>query len=561
MTIYDFFPFAGGLGMFIYGMSLMGDGLQKAAGSRLKGILERLTSNKLMGVLVGAGVTMIIQSSSATTVMMIGFVNAGLMNLAQAFGVTMGANIGTTITAQIIAFKISDWAPLFILIGIIPLMFAKKRVLKSIGMIITGFGILFTGMTMMSSALSPLRSSPWFVSLMTSFSNPLYGIAVGTLITCIIQSSSASIGILQALAMQNLVSLNVSVYIIMGCNIGTCITAWLASIGTNTLAKRTAILHTTFNIAGTLLFTIILALAPGLVSLVQDTSPDVSRQIANFHSTFNIITTIALFPFINQMIRFSGFVLKGKPDKKEKGHLLYLEERVVDTPAIAMVQLRKEIARLAGFVYDTVHMALNAFFEGDEDKAHAAIEQENEIDLLTDAITQYVVKVQKKEGLTNADQSELFDMHEIMVDLERMGDHAENIAEYCDEIVETSSSFTADARDEMKQLGEKTLYALKAGIESLTSPAANLLPLQEQCRQIEAEVDLLQKKMWENHVGRLSDGTCIPRAGMIFTAMGIDLERLADHAVNIANASKDGIGSLYNINVEPIQLEEFIGWK
>ncbi|MFR5869923.1 MAG: Na/Pi cotransporter family protein, partial [Acutalibacteraceae bacterium] len=319
MTIYDIFSLLGGLGLFLYGMDMMGKGLESAAGNKLKTVLEKLTSNRFRGVLVGALVTCVIQSSSATTVMVVGFVNAGLMNLSQAYGVILGANIGTTITAQIIALDLSELAPLFIIIGVAPLMFSKRQSIRNLSMVVAGFGILFFGMNTMSVAMEPLRNAPWFLSLMGGMENPVMGILVGAVFTAIIQSSSASVGILQALAASGAVAVTAThyagLYIVLGCNIGTCVTALLASIGGNTMAIRTSMMHLITKVIGAFLFAILIALLP-LPAIVASWSPnDPSRIIANFHTIFNVINTIVLFPFGNLIVKWMMKMIKGNTDR------------------------------------------------------------------------------------------------------------------------------------------------------------------------------------------------------------------------------------------------------
>lgn len=549
MTLAHVFSLLGGLGLFLYGMDLMGEGLQNAAGNRLKTILERLTTNRMTGVLVGTIVTMIIQSSSATTVMVVGFVNAGLMNLSQAFGVMLGANIGTTITGQIIALNLSDIAPVFVIIGVIPMMFGKKRSTKSFGQIIAGFGILFTGMGMMSSAMVPLRTSTWFADIMTSFSNPVLGVLIGTLVTAVIQSSSASVGILQALALQGLVSVDAGLYIVIGCNIGTCATALLASIGASTMARRTSILHLLNKIIGAAIFTALLIIVPSFGDMIQRFTPDnPSAQVANFHTVFNILNTVLLLPFGSQLIALVNKLVKSKEDEDEDGRLLYLDEHILETPAIAMVQLNKEITRLAEKIIENTKRSLSAFFDQDEDKMLKVIQQEKVINFLGNEITTYIVRIQRREAVGKDDQSELFEMHGLMIDLERVGDHAENIAEYAGVRLETHSEFTPDALFELRTMSDKAMETLQLAVETLSAASEEKEDLRERCLAAEDEVDILHEKLRENHIRRLNRGNCTPRAGMIFTDMAIDLERIADHAINIAGLNDEhGFGTLHSL--------------
>ena len=363
MSITMIFLLLGGLGMFLYGMSMMSEGLENVAGDRMRRILEVLTSNRFAAVGIGAAVTAVIQSSSATTVMVVGFVNAGLMNLLQATGVIMGANIGTTITGQLIAFKLSDIAPFILFIGMLMTIFSKKRKVSKIGEIVLGFGLLFVGITLMSQAMDPLKENEQFRSFLVNFKNPVVGILVGTIFTAVIQSSSASVGILQTLAVLGLIGLDNAVYVILGQNIGTCITAILAAIGTSANSKRTAGIHLMFNILGTTIYMILLGIFPGLVPIIESLSPgDAARQIANFHTLFNLSVTIMLFPFASLMVKLITRIIpeKQSADAVER-KLLYLDERIAQTPAIALSQTLKEINRMGKLARDSLQLSINPF--------------------------------------------------------------------------------------------------------------------------------------------------------------------------------------------------------
>ena len=378
MSITMIFLLLGGLGMFLYGMSMMSEGLENVAGDRMRRILEVLTSNRFAAVGIGAAVTAVIQSSSATTVMVVGFVNAGLMNLLQATGVIMGANIGTTITGQLIAFKLSDIAPFILFIGMLMTIFSKKRKVSKIGEIVLGFGLLFVGITLMSQAMDPLKENEQFRSFLVNFKNPVVGILVGTIFTAVIQSSSASVGILQTLAVLGLIGLDNAVYVILGQNIGTCITAILAAIGTSANSKRTAGIHLMFNILGTTIYMILLGIFPGLVPIIESLSPgDAARQIANFHTLFNLSVTIMLFPFASLMVKLITRIIpeKQSADAVER-KLLYLDERIAQTPAIALSQTLKEINRMGKLARDSLQLSIEALFEQNEQKAEKVLEFE-----------------------------------------------------------------------------------------------------------------------------------------------------------------------------------------
>lgn len=536
MDIFDIFTMFGGMGLFLYGMHLMGEGLRSAAGNRLKRILEKLTTNRVMGVIVGFVVTAIIQSSSATTVMLVGFVNAGLMSISQAFGVILGANIGTTVTAQIIAFKLSNWAPLFIIVGIIPMLFAKKRSVRYIGTIIAGFGILFTGMNIMGDALKPLKDELWFVSFMTNFENPLLGILLGAAATSIIQSSSATIGIVQAMAVQGLMASNAAFHIVLGCNIGTCITAILASIGTNIHAKRTAGVHLSFNILGTLIFILVLMLTPYTKFIVALSPGDISRQIADFHTFFNVICTVLLLPFGTPIIKLVTKVVKGNPEEENRMRLLYLDERTLDAPMIAMVQMKKEVARVADRVGVNVDKALAGFFELDEIKTGMVFEEHEAIKHLCTQIVGYLVKIQAIPTIGDEDKREVFKMHDLVTDLKRIDDHALSIANYAQDRRDNKPEFSGESIEELREMSAMAKSALFAGLESVTSGVDDERARDESVAS-NRQVVAIQNRIRQNHIDRLNCERCNPKAGMIFTDMVIDLGRISDLAVNIADIS------------------------
>ncbi len=533
MTLFDVFGLLGGLGLFLYGMDLMGKGLESAAGAKLKRVLERLTSNRMMGVLVGTIVTMIIQSSSATTVMLVGFVNAGLMTLSQAFGVMLGANIGTTVTAQIIAFKLSDWAPLFIVLGVLPLLFFKRRSLRSIGTIIAGFGILFLGMSMMSNAMTPLRESQWFIQLMTRFENPVYGVLIGTLFTAVIQSSSASVGIVQTLAAQGLVGLHAGLYIVLGCNIGTCATALISSIGTTTMAQRTAVMHLINKTIGAVIFTIMVFSFPAAEFIAAWSPADPARQIANFHTIFNIMNTLLLLPFGNLCIKAATKMVKGDEKKQSESELLYVDEHILSTPAIALTLMKKEVGRLADKASQNVQIALRSFFENNEDLVQQVFENERVVNKLSGEIMTYLVRIQSVEEIPEDDREQIFNLHESVSNIERVSDHAENIAEYAQERLLNNTPFSKNAIEELTLLSLYTQQALEHGInvvKGINNPDEEALA----CSYMEQQVDQMVHAMRENHILRLHRGKCEPRAALIYNDLTTNLERISDHACNLA---------------------------
>lgn len=537
MTIFDLFTLLGGLGLFLYGMDMMGKGLESAAGNRLKTILEKLTSNRLMGVLVGTLVTCVIQSSSATTVMVVGFVNAGLMNLSQAFGVILGANIGTTITAQIIAFDLSQWAPLFIIIGVVPLLFSKKQSIQSYFTIVAGFGILFFGMNTMSTSMEPLRDSQWFLSFISSFENPIMGVLVGVIFTAIIQSSSASIGILQALAASGVIGVSAGhsagLYLVLGANIGTCITAVLASTNGNTMAKRAAVIHVMANIIGTIWFGLLIAFVP-IPEVVASWSPnDPARIIANFHTIFNVANTILLLPFGGLVIKLINKIIKqNKNSDEDDNRLLYLDDRIVDTPTMASISIHQELGHLADKTYRNLERALESFSKQSEDMAEKVFSEEKSINYIASEIVRFLVKLQAMTEISDTERLEIFRVHEVVSNIERIGDHAENIAEYTLDCKMNDSKFSKDALDDLWDIAEHAKQAYSAAIKVIKGEGHE----EEErrlCWENEDMVDKLRDEMKEKHIRRLAKGECDPRSGMIYADMVVDLERIADHATNL----------------------------
>lgn len=525
----------GGLGLFIYGMKLMGDGLENAAGEGLKRILEKVTSNRLLGVGIGAIVTAVIQSSSATTVMVVGFVNAGLMSLAQAAGVIMGANIGTTITAQLVAFKLDQIAPLFIFVGAALVMFARAKKRREIGNILLGFGILFTGMSLMSGSMKPLASSPVFSDLLVAVGgNWLIGIIAGTAITALLQSSSATTGILIALASTGIIDIHLALPIIFGCNIGTCVTAMLASIGTNKTAHKAALLHLIFNIVGTVVFLPFLGL---IANFVQTTSPgDVSRQIANAHTVFNIANTALLLPFTNYIIKFINKVIPND-DEVEKAGPKYIDERFLETPVIASGQVIKETIRMANKAKKNVELSMKAFIDGDENLVKQVYDNEKIINVLEESITTYLVKLAKCD-LSDKEKDIVASTFHVIIDIERIGDHAENIAELAVEKINRNLKYSKDAIDDLYEIYNTTVKALEVSIDAYadrdTAKARSI-------EKIENKIDTYQRNYRDKHIQRLYDGKCNAYAGAIFLDLISAFERIGDHSTNIAESVLENI--------------------
>ena len=522
----------GGLGLFIYGMKLMGDGLENAAGEGLKSILEKVTKNPLIAVLVGAIVTAVIQSSSATTVMVVGFVNAGLMNLTQAAGIIMGANIGTTITAQLVAFKLDTIAPLFIFIGAFMVMFAKGKKRKDIANIILGFGILFTGMGMMSSAMKPLTQSPVFEQILLTIGDKmLLGILAGAILTAVLQSSSATTGILVALATAGAIDINMALPIIFGCNIGTCITAMIATVGTNKTAHKAAMLHLIFNLGGTILF--IPVLMSGILGdIVQKISPgDVSRQIANSHTVFNLVNTAIMLPLTGILIKIVNKIIPGEDEEHDYG-VKYIDDRLLETPVIAAGQVAKETIRMANKAKKSLELAMKAFDNNDIKLVEKVYENEKIINTLDEAITTYLVKLSKCE-LSAKEQGIVAATFHTVIDIERIGDHADNIAGLASQKIAKNLGYSDQAIKQLYTMYDCTIKALDIAIESYSNRDVEIA---KSIQEVEVNIDRLQKKYRELHIKRLYDGTCNAYAGAIFLDVISNFERIGDHSTNIAES-------------------------
>ena len=527
----------GGLALFLYGMQMMSSGLEAAAGNRMKGILERLTSNRILGVAVGAVITAVIQSSSATTVMVVGFVNSGMMSLKQAVWVIMGANIGTTITGQLIALDVGAIAPLFAFVGVAMIVFLKKPQLHHYGSILAGLGVLFIGMEMMGTSMEPLREMPAFVNMVSTFSNPLVGIAVGAIFTAIIQSSSASVGILQALAVSGVVGLDTSVYVLFGQNIGTCITAVLAAIGTSRNAKRTTVVHLSFNIIGTILFTILCQVTP-LVPFMQSLTDNPAAQIANMHTLFNVVTTLLLLPCGGLLVKLAMRVLPDREeDKKEGMHLAFLvpepartkQEHPIGLSAMYLTQLRQELNRMLGMAKDNIATAFQAVLERDPKEVEKAQATEEYIDFLNKEISQYISKGMVRE--TNAkDSSAMSSYFKITGNIERIGDHAMNICEYTQKLADKHIRFSEEAQDEIRAMEQVCLDTLDLLEQEGIQPTEWLTKVSAMEQRIDDMTDEFRRKQLE----RMRQGACSDEACIIFSELLTDFERIGDHALNIA---------------------------
>ncbi|WP_178007235.1 Na/Pi cotransporter family protein [Mediterraneibacter sp.] len=535
MGITDVLSLFGGLALFLYGMQMMSTGLEAAAGNRMKSILEKLTSNRIKGVLVGAAITAVIQSSSATTVMVVGFVNSGLMTLKQAVWVIMGANIGTTITGQLIALDIGAIAPLFAIAGVAAIMFVKNEKVHHISSIFAGLGILFMGMDMMGAAMSPLKDSEAFISLMTKFDNPLIGILVGALFTAVIQSSSASVGILQALASTGMIPLSSAVFVLFGQNIGTCITAVLASIGMKVNAKRTTVIHLLFNIIGTVLFTVICLVTPYVQWIEALTPGDAVAQIANAHTVFNIVTTILLLPFGTYMADLAVRIL---PDSKkaedEDLRLKYIRpfesSYAIGHSAVAVSQVRDEVNRMRDMVGKNINDAFDYLINYDEKLRKKVAEREEYIDFLNKGISEYIVSLMASE-MNMSDSRKINGYYAIISNMERIGDHAINLAEYGDDMKKWEIEFSDTVKEELSEMKQQCLAALD-NLKDVSSE--NVERILSQAVMIEQKTDDMRDKYFKKQMQRLKKGKCKPQSGIVFSEILTDFERMGDHALNIA---------------------------
>lgn len=551
MSITDIemlFRFVGGLGMFLYGMHIMADGLQKSAGGKMKQLLGVLTSHRILGVLVGALVTAVIQSSSATTVMVVGFVNAGIINLTQAVGVIMGANIGTTITAWVVSM--SEWgemlkpeffAPLLIGFGAFILLFSKKEKKRQVGEILVGFGVLFIGLSFMSGAITPYRDAPIFATAFRVLGkNPVLGILTGAVVTAIIQSSSASVGILQTLALNGVVSWNSAVYITLGQNIGTCVTALLSSAGANRTAKRAAVIHLLFNVLGALIFGVLMfvvftmnpAFAGGKVTSVG---------ISVFHTVFNITNTLVLFPFAKLLVELSGKIIREKAPELSAAEISqdsdmdvferpHLDRRILGSTSFAIQSVAEQVLRMGELAREHMDLAMDSVFEVNEEKIQQAARMERTMDIFEKDLTEYLVYL-SHESLTEPEIQQVSHLLFTVSDFERIGDHCDNIAELAESLVKEERQLSADAVEDLKDILDVVVKAVDTAIESRRKES---IIDARRVYMLEDDVDSMEEDLRHSHMERLSKGLCSADTGIVFLDILSNLERISDHAVNIA---------------------------
>ena len=535
MSVANILSMAGGLGLFLFGIRTMGDGLENAAGAKLKRMLEVLTGNRFLAVLVGFVVTAIIQSSTATTVMVVGFVNAGMMSLAQAVGVIMGANIGTTVTSLLIALNFSSVAAAAVLVGVILMLASKKTVVKNLGAIFTGFGLLFLGIDMMSDSMAPLRESAGFMNFIVTVSEsplrPLFGIILGIVMTAVLQSSSASVGVLQTLAMQGLVPLKFSVFVLFGQNIGTCLTALFSTVGAKKNSKRAAVIHLLFNVIGTGIFILIALLAP-YVEWIEKLSPDPMAQIAISHIVFNIVSTVIMFPFAKVLVKLSCLLVPGKDDSESEMHCKFIDDRLLNTPPFAVMQVSKEVARMAKLARDNFETSAHALINRSDKDLDKVMENEEVINYLNHHITSYLVKLNALD-ITDSDSDYIARVFHAINDIERVGDHAINLAEAAQHNIGEGLKFSDPAREELNQLCGSVVTLLERSMAAFDNQSLSDNEAKE-LSDLEEHIDDLTLECQDSHIFRLNRKECNTEAGMLYLNTITDFERVGDHAINIA---------------------------
>ena len=530
---------AGGLGLFLFGMNLMSEGIEKAAGAKLRNILELFTKNKFMGMIVGILFTGIVQSSSACTVMVVSFVNSGLMNLYQAAGVIFGANIGTTVTSQLVSFNLSKIAPLFVLIGVIMVSFIKNETSKKLGDIVLGFGVLFMGLSTMSSSMGVLKESEEVVKAFMGLKNPLLAVLLGTLVTSIIQSSSVTVSIILLMATQGLLELNIVMYIILGCNIGSCATAMIAALSGKKDAKRAALIHLLFNIIGSVILFVILQIAgESIIRMIQSFSADNGRFVANAHTLIKLFQVIVLFPFSSLIVKMTYLLIPGEDKKvgyREVNTLKYIGDKVVFNPATAVVEVIKEIERMGELASENLNRAMNGLITLDEEDINEVYEVEKNINFLNHAITNYLVKI-NQSTLPIEDLKSIGALFHVVNDIERIGDHAVNVADNARTRKAKELSFSKEAQFEMGKMMDKVNTIIRYSIEMFAEGKYEHMTA---ISVLEDEIDHLERELQQAHIDRLTRGECTPDAGMLYSDIVSGLERVADHAVNIAFAIKE----------------------
>ena len=524
----------GGLGLFLFGMNFMSQGLQKAAGAKLRSVLTAISKNKYIAVLFGALFTAIIQSSGATTVMVVTFVNAGLMELAQAVGIIFGANIGTTITAQLVSFNLTAVAPVILFVGVVMFLFMKKPIFKKIGEVVIGFGALFMGISMMSGAMSQLNDYPAVINTLAQLTNPVLAILVGLIITVIVQSSSVTVSILLLMAGQGLVTLPVCFYFILGCNIGSCTPAVMAAMDAKKDAKRAALIHVLFNVFGMIIISVILifAMEPFTAFIQAISGSDIKRSVANTDTIYKVFQTLIFLPVSTQFIKLVNKLVPGDDVKHEGFTLQYISMNTVFSPTAAIVEAMQEISRMGRKAEQNLKLSMEAFFDGEQAKIDQVYGTEKYIDYLSHEITDYLVDVNQRQ-LPVSDSLKIGALFHVVNDIERIGDHAENIADAAVRMKEENITFSKKATKEIQDMFEKDMRVLTCALEMFENEERSHM---EEILTIEEEVDQMEIDLQNSHIRRMAKGKCSPESGLIFTDLVTGLERVADHATNIAFA-------------------------
>lgn len=534
MTLLDAFSLLGGVGMFLYGMTLMSAGLRNAAGNNLRLILEKATSNRIISVMVGLVVTLMIQSSSATDVMVIGFVNSGLMTLGQAVGVIMGANIGTTITAQLTAFDLSSYAPLILFVGAIMYLFFSRTLVRDIGTIILGFGMLFEGIAIMKTAIAPLAESEGFITMISGLHNPLAAIIFGVAFTALLQSSSSSTVIFQAFAVQGILDYHTAVYLVIGAAIGSVTPNLLASLTANRDGKRTAVLNLIFNLIRAVILGTLVTLVPQFLTLIQSLSPnDIGRQIANTHTIFAIIAVLVELPFADLIVRLSQRIIPILPEEQKKSQdqqLVYINGLSDIPAAVALANAKLEVVRMGHFALQNLRTATECFFDNDFDRIQTVIDGEDTVDYLDHNITEALVQL-RSYRLYGRDRARLTQLLLDVSDIERISDHAVNITEYMTKLRDRKGSISQAGLDDLRKMSDAALASVECSLDVFGTDSYENL---EQVEQLENKVDGLVDECISAHVERLMNKDCEPFGGVIYSDIVSDLERCADHALNVA---------------------------
>ncbi|SCX88703.1 phosphate:Na+ symporter [Lachnospiraceae bacterium XPB1003] len=542
MGLKEIMSLCGGLGLFLLGMTIMSEGIEKAAGAKLRGILEVFTTNRLTGMVVGLIFTAIMQSSSACTSLVVSFVNSGLMSLYQAAGVIFGANIGTTVTSQLVSFNLSAYAPIILLLGVVTAMISKKQMVQRIADIFAGFGVLFLGISTMSSGMSEMKTSPQIIGILSGLTNPFLAVLTGLIITAIVQSSSVTVSLTLLMAQQGLFkdangdpNVNICLFIILGCNIGACTTALISSLAGKKDAKRAALIHLLFNIIGTVLMFIIFTVAMDPISSwLHSFSGDDGRFVANAHTIIKIFQVLILLPFSNQIVKLTNIIIPGNDQKvgyRDTFQLKYIGDKVIFNPSTAVVDGLKELERMASLASDNLNRAMNALITLDEDDIKEVHEMEENINFLNRSITAYLIKI-NQSPLPIEDLQGLGSLFHVANDIERIGDHAENIAEFAERRKNAGASFSDEAIAEMTEMLNLVNNLMQKSIKVIVGTESP--DYIDQLSAMEDKIDDMEKKVQQNHIDRLTRQECSPEAGMIFSDVATALERVGDHAFNIA---------------------------